>query len=77
MGRKPYGKLAYKVHDIVKENQGIRPEILMNKLGYKKKSGVESLLANCERRGTLLYEDDEERLYTWSIEDSEEGDRNE
>lgn len=74
MGRKPYGKLAKKVHSIVKENQGILPEMLMIKMGYKKKSGIEALLANCEHRGTLLYEDDDERLYTWSIEDSEKGD---
>jgi|MudIll2142460700_1097286.scaffolds.fasta_scaffold01343_6 hypothetical protein len=76
MGRKPYGTKVYKVTDIVKEHPGISPSMLMYRLGYKKKSGVDSLLANCEQRGMLLYEDDNEGLYHFSIEVSEEGDRN-
>lgn len=74
MGRRPYSKKAHEVRAIVEKYPGITPELLMAKMGYKKASGVESLLANCEQRGCLLYEDDNEKLYPWNIEDSEKGD---
>jgi hypothetical protein len=71
MGRIPYSNKATTVHEIIKKYPGISKGVLMSLLGYTNSNGAESILACCETNKLLLSEDEQGRLYTWSIEDSE------